>query len=133
MSSLLDQMVERDGHSGTLARLELRYDALAAQLREQLTGASPAERLATIERLLTSEGYMAETALNGSSATLTEHNCAIRLVAERFPEICAAEARFLTAVLGGAVHRNRHILSGCSACEYRISFEEPSAPTLGEN
>jgi predicted ArsR family transcriptional regulator len=71
---------------------------------------------------------MAEAAMNGGSATLTEHNCAIRLVAERFPEICAAEARFLATVLGGAVQRERHILSGCSACEYRVTFEEPSAP-----
>jgi DeoR family suf operon transcriptional repressor len=126
-------MVQRDGHAGTVARLESRYDALAAQLREQLGDAPVEERLAAITRLLTSEGYMAEATLSGSIATLTEHNCAIRLVAERFPEICAAEARFLAAVLGGAVQRERHILSGCSACEYRVNLEEPSVPPRGEN
>ena len=38
---------------------------------------------------------MAEGQATTSSGTLTEHNCAIQPVAERFPEICAAEARFL--------------------------------------
>ena len=28
-----------------------------------------------------------------TAGTLTEHNCAIQAVAERFPEICAAEAQ----------------------------------------
>lgn len=133
LTSLLDHMVQRDGHAGTVARLESRYDALATQLREQLGDAPVQERLAAITRLLSSEGYMAEASISGSTATLTEHNCAIRLVAERFPEICAAEARFLAAVLGGVVQRERHILSGCSACEYRINLEEPSALPRGEN
>jgi DeoR family transcriptional regulator, suf operon transcriptional repressor len=133
LTSLLDHMVQRDGHAGTVARLESRYEGLATQLSEQLGDAPLHERLAAVARLLTSEGYMAETSISGSTATLTEHNCAIRLVAERFPEICAAEARFLGAVLGGVVERKRHILSGCSACEYRVDLEEPSAPPRGEN
>jgi DeoR family transcriptional regulator, suf operon transcriptional repressor len=133
LTSLLDQMVQRDGHAGTAARLESRYDVLAAQLREQLGDAPIQERLSAVVRLLSSEGYMAEASLSDGTATLTEHNCAIRLVAQRFPEICAAEAKFLAAVLGGAVKRERHILSGCSACEYRVHLEEPSAPSLGEN
>jgi DeoR family transcriptional regulator, suf operon transcriptional repressor len=133
LASLLDEMVRREGHAKTVARLESRYDALAAQLRERLGDAPLSERLAAVTQLLTGEGYMAEAAVTGSSATLTEHNCAIRLIAERFPEICAAEARFLAAVLGGAVQRERHILSGCSACEYRVNLEEPSAPSRGES
>jgi predicted ArsR family transcriptional regulator len=60
----------------------------------------------------------------GSGAgTLTEHNCAIQAVAERFPEICAAEARFLSDVLGAQVERREYILSGCSACEYHVRFK----------
>ena len=53
---------------------------------------------------------------------LTEHNCAIPAVAERFPEICAAEARFLAEVLSAEVERTGHILSGCPACEYQVRF-----------
>ncbi|HEY6074360.1 MAG TPA: hypothetical protein VIV15_13465, partial [Anaerolineales bacterium] len=52
---------------------------------------------------------------------------AVQAVAERFPEICAAEARFLSAVLDAEVQRQEHILSGCNACEYRVHFG-PRAP-----
>jgi predicted ArsR family transcriptional regulator len=36
--------------------------------------------------------------------------------------VCAAEERFLTAVLGGSVERRAHIVSGCNACEYAVNF-----------
>jgi DeoR family suf operon transcriptional repressor len=65
---------------------------------------------------------MAEVRTSGASGTLTEHNCAIPAVAERFPEICAAEARFLAEVLGTQVERREHMLSGCSSCEYHVRF-----------
>ena len=58
---------------------------------------------------------------------LAEHNCAIRSVAERFPEVCAAEENFLQLVLGAAVDRRTHIVSGCNACEYAIQFDAPAA------
>jgi predicted ArsR family transcriptional regulator len=77
---------------------------------------------------------MAEAAVSSTNGTLVEHNCAIQAVAERFPEICAAEAKFLAAVLGAEVQREAHILSGCSACEYRVQFNSvPSAPPSQEN
>ena len=44
-------------------------------------------------------------------------------MAERFPEICAAEARFLADVLGAEVERSGHMLNGCSACEYHVRFK----------
>ena len=66
---------------------------------------------------------MAEVSAEGGQGTLTEHNCAIPAVAERFPEICAAEARFLAEVLHADVDRREHILTGCSACEYHVRFK----------
>jgi DeoR family suf operon transcriptional repressor len=106
--------------------LEARYATLTRRLQEQLTGVAPAERLAAVARLLTEEGYMAEATASSGTGTLVEHNCAVQAVAERFPEICAAEAKFLAAVLGAEVHRREHILSGCSACEYRVRFGTPA-------
>jgi len=57
------------------------------------------------------------------AATIREHNCAIHAIAERYPEICAAEERFMAEVLGAPVERRRHILSGCTACEYHVQFD----------
>jgi DeoR family suf operon transcriptional repressor len=68
-------------------------------------------------------GHMAEVDSAGGKFRLAEHNCAIRAVAERFPEVCAAEAKFLQAVLAATVERQAHIVDGCNACEYAITFD----------
>jgi DeoR family transcriptional regulator, suf operon transcriptional repressor len=136
VTQLLDHVVQREGRAAAVSMLEGRYQALALRLRDELAGAPPAARLAAVARLLSEEGYMAEAQASGSAGILVEHNCAIQAVAERFPEICAAEARFLADVLGATVDRQGHILNGCSACEYRVRFEsadEAAAPPSKES
>jgi DeoR family suf operon transcriptional repressor len=125
LNELLDHVVEREGRAGAVSVLEARYATLTRRLQSELAGMPPAARLAAVARLLTEEGYMAEASATTSNGILVEHNCAVQAVAERFPEICAAEARFLAAVLGAEVDRQEHILSGCSACEYRVRFTSP--------
>lgn len=122
LTELLDYVVQREGRASAVAVLEARYHVLARRLQGELAGATPSERMAAVAQLLSEEGYMAEGTISARSGTLIEHNCAIQAVAERFPEICVAEAKFLAAVLGAEVDRHEHILSGCSACEYRVRF-----------
>jgi DeoR family suf operon transcriptional repressor len=122
LTALLDQMVERDGRAAAVTLLESYFAGLTRRLQSELAGAPPAERLHALGRVLSEEGYMAEVTALAGSGTLTEHNCAIPAVAERFPEICAAEARFLANVLGAEVERREHMLDGCSACEYHVRF-----------
>ena len=45
----------------------------------------------------------------------------LRAVAERFPEVCAAEETFLAEFLGAVVERRKHIASGASCCEYCVT------------
>ncbi|HKT60179.1 MAG TPA: winged helix-turn-helix transcriptional regulator [Gemmatimonadales bacterium] len=122
LTTLLDQMVQRDGRDAAVALLEAHFADLASRLKAELTGSGPAERLQALGRVLSDEGYMAEVRTAPGEGTLTEHNCAIPAVAQRFPEICAAEARFVADVLGGQVERRGHMLSGCRACEYHVRF-----------
>ena len=122
LTTLLDQMVQRDGRQAAVALLEAHFAELARRLNSELAGCSPGERLYALGRVLSDEGYMAEVHTSGAGGTLTEHNCAIPAVAERFPEICAAEARFLAEVLGTQLERREHMLSGCSSCEYHVRF-----------
>src|SRR6185503_18761143 len=89
----------------------------------------PVEQRATrLAELLTSLGYMAEARpVAGALPVLTEHNCAIRLIAERFPAVCAAEEQFIADVLGATVTRQAHIAKGANCCEYCIGEAGPSA------
>jgi predicted ArsR family transcriptional regulator len=53
---------------------------------------------------------------------LVEHNCPHRLIAERFPEVCAAEEAFLAQAFGGTVERQSHIAAGCGSCSYQVTL-----------
>jgi DeoR family transcriptional regulator, suf operon transcriptional repressor len=133
LTELLDYVVRREGRASAVAVLEERYEGMTRRLQHELAGATPAERMAAVARLLSEEGYMAEGTAVSDTGTLIEHNCAIQAVAERFPEICAAEARFLEAALGAEVQRREHILSGCSACEYRVKFSAIDSDAAGRS
>lgn len=123
LTALLDHVSERDGREAAVALLESYFARLTSRLQAELADSTPAERLYALGRVLSDEGYMAEVSAEGAQGTLTEHNCAIPALAERFPEVCAAEARFLAEVLGAEVERRGHILQGCSACEYHVRFK----------
>ena len=123
LTALLDQVVEVQGREAAVGLLEAYFAGLARRVREELADAASGERLQILSRVLCEAGYMAEVSLGKDEATLREHNCAIPSVAERFPEICGVEARFLADVLGAEVRRRGHMLSGCNACEYHVRFK----------
>jgi DeoR family suf operon transcriptional repressor len=133
LTGVLALVEERGGRPAAVSILEAHFDELAARLADQLEGRTAEERLDIVTRALAAEGYMPEWRGAGQwSVTLREHNCAIQAVAERYPEICAAEQRFLERVLSAAVDRKAHILGGCSMCEYHLQFEayRPAVPVV---
>ncbi|MEO8294004.1 MAG: hypothetical protein ABI613_00720 [Gemmatimonadota bacterium] len=113
------------GRAAIVEAVQSRYAALGDRLKHDLADAPDHQRLDTVARTLGEEGYMADWSETSGGLRLTEHNCAIKAVAEHFPEICDAEERFLRDVLGAGVERRSHILNGCKACEYSIHFPEP--------
>jgi predicted ArsR family transcriptional regulator len=88
--------------------------------------------MAIVARVRNDDGYMADGQATFCCGTLTEHHCAIRAVSERFPEICAAEERFLAQVLGGTVERKLHLLRGDAACQYQVRFAREQATDATE-
>lgn len=124
LTALLDRIVEREGREGAIGLLEAHIAGQARRFRAELEDSAPQERLQAMARIRSEQGYMAEAVAAGAGGVLTEHNCAIQAVAQRFPEICAAEARFLAEALGAEVERREHILSGCPACQYHVRFKQ---------
>jgi DeoR family transcriptional regulator, suf operon transcriptional repressor len=121
----LEMMESRVGRSAAVGVVEGHFRRLAAELAPELAGAPAERRLTIVAASLSQEGFMAEwhEQHDGSFATLTEHNCAVKAVAERYPELCQAEVRFLETVLQAPVERQAHMLGGCGACEYRVSLK----------
>ncbi len=113
-----------EGRAAAVRILEAHFESLAQSLLARGAAVSPEERLRIVTEALDSEGYMPQWNPDGSGAgALVERNCAIQAVAERYPEICAAEQRFLERVLAAKVERKAHILGGCAACEYHVQMD----------
>jgi len=129
LTQLLERMAEKAGRGAAVELFEDHYRELTRRVLAELGGAPAPERVALVARLMNEQGYMADWQEAAGQFRLAEHNCAIRAVAERFPEVCAAEERFLRDVLGAAVERRTHIASGCNACEYAITFGPDPRPS----
>jgi DeoR family suf operon transcriptional repressor len=125
LDQLLDHVVAREGRAAASAVLEQFFLELGHRFEEQVAGASPAERRVVVTRLLSEEGFMPEWRVAADGAeTILLHNCPIRVVADRLPEVCEAETRFLTKVFGVTLERLEHREAGAGACEYRLPTEE---------
>jgi DeoR family suf operon transcriptional repressor len=123
LTDLLERVAEKQGRPAAVGMFEDLYADLTRKLQAELYGVAPARRLDAVARVMNEAGYMAEVDTAGGEFRLAERNCAIRAVAERFPEVCAAEAKFLQVVLAATVERQAHIMNGCNACEYAITFD----------
>ena len=128
LTNLLDHLSEKQGREAAVSLFEDHYADLTRRLQAELVGVAPERRLAAVAHVMNEAGYMAETDAAAGGFRLAEHNCAIRSVAERYPEVCAVEAKFLQTVLAASVERTTHIVSGCNACEYSITFGTFGAP-----
>ena len=129
---LLEQLERRDGREAAVSMLESQFDTIAERLEPALAGASPQNRLELVTRTMANEGFMTEWRQTPDTTDVVSHNCALLAVAERFPELCEAERRFLTRALDASVDRVSHILNGCGACEYSVRFRHAGAVTNKE-
>ena len=122
LTTLLDSVRAQSGTDGVVQLFRAQWEQAASDAREELAGLPLNERAQLLAELLTSHGYMAEAAAvsGGDEALIREHNCVLRAVAERFPEVCVAEEKFLAEFLGAVVERRKHIASGSSCCEYCV-------------
>ena len=121
LGDALEVIRAEQGIEGVIRVFHRQWTSLADAAGPRMAGRTLAERTAVLAELRTIQGYMAESDERSSDeAVIREFNCAIRDVAERFPEVCAAEERFFANLLGASVEREGHILEGCNACEYRV-------------
>lgn len=131
LTAMLDEVTRRDGRAAAVALLEAHFGRALGRIAGQVEGSSPAERVEHVARIRTSQGYMAEGAAGPCCGTLVEHHCPIRVLAERYPEVCAIEERHMGELLGGHVERRKHLLGGDAACEYRVRFADGEADARG--
>jgi DeoR family suf operon transcriptional repressor len=124
-SELANELLEyaEDEDPGLLDKVfERRRRRRVADARKRLQGKSFPDRVAELTAILDADGYLADfTRRSDGSYLVTEHNCAILGVAQRYGLACSTEIEFLREALPDAtIERVAHRLAGQHVCSYEI-------------
>ena len=121
LADALAALHEAQGPGAVAGFFRRRWAGVVAEAGLDLAGLPLDDRVQLLAELLTSQGYMAEAAAGApGERVLRKYNCALREIAERFPELCDAEVAFMEEALGARLDRRAHLLAGCNRCEYRV-------------
>ena len=126
LTAVLEYLEKNGGRDAVRRFFEQRFRVQADEILARLGDATLEERVGAVVEFLGREGFMPVASVDAAGMRLAEHNCAMHAVAQRFPEVCDTELEFLTELLGPGLQRERHIVSGCNACEYAINQGEGS-------
>jgi predicted ArsR family transcriptional regulator len=122
---LLADVTERDGSDAVDALLTRQSRRLTEHYRSSLEDiADLAEKVARLAELRDDAGYSAFSGSDDADhLVLTECNCAVYKVAERYPAMCELELEVMRDVLGPGVDVQRvsHTMSGDGVCAYCIT------------
>ena len=90
--------------------------------RTRTAGLSFYDTVKIVAQILDEDGYLADFEEQPDGAFLiTEHNCAVLAVAQRYRHACSTELAFLQAILPNAtVTRIAHRLNGAHVCSYEV-------------
>jgi predicted ArsR family transcriptional regulator len=121
---VLEDLAEHAGEQAVDAVFDRRRDKLVAEYEDALSGCCGLKaRVAGLTAIRDEAGYLAECTSNGNGElVLTENNCAVHKIAERYPAICAMELELMRRVMGPDVEVTRiaHTMAGDAVCSYRI-------------
>lgn len=100
-----------------------RGEQRLAQARERTAHLPFPKRVQVIAQILDEEAYLADfQACDDGMFVLTEHNCAILAIAQRYRHACSSELAFLQAALPQAeVTRIAHRMVVAHVCAYRVT------------
>jgi predicted ArsR family transcriptional regulator len=89
-----------------------------AAMRE--AGSEPLARAEALAGALTAEGYAAGASTIASGGQLCQHHCPVAHVAVEFPQLCEAETRVISRLVGTHVQRLATIANGDGVCTTHI-------------
>ncbi|MCZ6677685.1 MAG: transcriptional regulator [Candidatus Poribacteria bacterium] len=119
--SLLKEVEKLNGFEGIDKVFQNRMVSQAEVYKQRLADKELDERVKELAEIRDEEGYMAEVTQEGEDYVLTEYNCPIAMIAEKYPHACDAELALFRHSLGTEVMREEHLMKGSHKCTYRIA------------
>lgn len=119
---LLAAVREAFGEQGIDRLVDLRSRKQQAGYRAELGSGTLEQKLESLARLRSAEGYMAEWRRDGDGFVFLENHCPICAAARVCQRFCRDELEVFRAVLGAGVEveRTEHIVAGARRCAYRV-------------
>lgn len=99
-----------------VSRLEERCNDALSDVNEN----DPLERVHALAEVLSSEGYAATTSALAGGGQLCQHHCPVAGVASEYPQLCEAETKVISKLLGVHVQRLATIANGDGVCTTHI-------------
>ncbi len=122
---LIHAMTKAFGPVGLDKLLDVRTEEQIARYRAETSKATTLkQKLKTLARLRTAEGYMADVKPDVNGALLLiENHCPICAAAKVCEGLCRRELDAFQAALGDAakIERTEHIIAGARRCVYRVT------------
>ncbi len=97
---------------------------LAANIRTQVTGLAPEQRLAKLVELLGEEGFVANWERTAEGYRLTGVSCPYLHVGQSHPEICQFDIQLMTNVMDAPVQRCSCMIEGDAQCTFQIPTDK---------
>jgi predicted ArsR family transcriptional regulator len=116
----LQDLADLEGEQKLERLFHQRNERLAHAYQMRLVGKPLREAVRELAQAREDEGYMAHVEESAEGLVLTEHNCPIIEVAQRFPQACRCEQQLFEQLLGAPVRRETTLAHGDVACRYHI-------------
>ncbi|NEW07616.1 transcriptional regulator [Paenibacillus sp. SYP-B3998] len=119
---LLGELLEDEGLEKIDHLFERRQEKMELRYQSRMKAISLEERVAELARIQNENGYMVEWSQGEEGEfLLSEHNCPITQVANRFQQACKCELALFRNLLDADVERTECLAKGGSKCVYMIS------------
>ncbi|EQD73989.1 transcriptional regulator [mine drainage metagenome] len=118
--------VERNiGMSGVRDILQVRSLKILDEYRKCIDNLDEDELVDKLKSMRNSDGYIAEVKKLGiKTFELSEYNCPILQISEKYSEACNSERKLFEELLGAEVESTHRIVSGSKICRFLIRFNE---------
>jgi predicted ArsR family transcriptional regulator len=121
-AAALRWIARHDGPDAVTSFAAEQVARLEERCRVALAGAGddPIARADALAAALTAEGYAASASTIASGGQLCQHHCPVAHVAAEFPQLCEAETRVISRLVGTHVQRLATIAHGDGVCTTHI-------------
>ncbi|RED66309.1 helix-turn-helix transcriptional regulator [Cohnella lupini] len=119
----LDLLAELEGEAGENMvnhLFDLRKTTLMQRYESKMANKDLEHKVAVLSDIQNENGYMATWEKSGDEFVLTEHNCPISRVANKYNHACNCELNLFESLLDAQVSRTDCLANGDKKCVYRI-------------